>query len=269
MNSKDILKADILDILFENRNKDYGAYALRREYPRRMIQAMTSVLGVFLLIFFFAGGKNHFEEELRVEETGPPLVVREIDTRDLLPPLPEPERRPQSQSARAERLFTSQVSIEPDRSVTALMPSFNDLATAVPSNRNSEGPNDDHIPVVPARPSVPVVPQAPVEAGAFIPDEREAEYPGGPEALKNFMASHLNTPEELQAGETKTVQVRFVIGPDGSASQFEIVKSGGYAFDQEVIRVCRKMSKWKPARQNGIEVKATLMIPVTFVGLEQ
>ena len=63
--------------------------------------------------------------------------------------------------------------------------------------------------------------------------------------------------------------VRFAVGVDGSITQFEILQSGGTAFDNEVIRVLKKMPKWKPAVQNGQTVSVMFTQPVTFVAYEE
>ena len=84
-----------------------------------------------------------------------------------------------------------------------------------------------------------------------------------------FFYTHLNTPGELSDGEKIMVQVRFKIDKEGVVSSLEIYKSGGELFDKEVIRVCRKMPRWKPALQNGINVPVSFVIPVTFIAMEQ
>jgi len=63
--------------------------------------------------------------------------------------------------------------------------------------------------------------------------------------------------------------IKFIVDADGSVTGFTVVRSGGYAFDNEVIRVLRKMPKWKPAIQNGHAVTVSFTQPVTFVGLEE
>jgi protein TonB len=65
------------------------------------------------------------------------------------------------------------------------------------------------------------------------------------------------------------VQIRFKVDKDGVVSDLEISRSGGSEFDREVIRVCKKMPRWKPAVQNGFNVPVNYMLPVTFIGAEQ
>ena len=75
--------------------------------------------------------------------------------------------------------------------------------------------------------------------------------------------------EELTEGKKRMVQVRFKIDKEGVVSSLEIYKSGGEVFDKEVIRVCKKMPRWKPAMQNGITIPVSYVIPVTCIVSEQ
>jgi len=107
----------------------------------------------------------------------------------------------------------------------------------------------------------------PVEPEVLLPSS-SPEFPGGPEALKKFLGRNLNPPEELEAGEKKMVRVRFMVDKDGSVSMVNIETSGGDAFDKEVIRVCKKMPKWRPAIQNGRPATMSYVLPVTFITQE-
>jgi protein TonB len=103
----------------------------------------------------------------------------------------------------------------------------------------------------------------------FMPLESNAEYPGGRQAWTAFLNRHLRTPAELEAGQKRVVMVKFAVGVDGSITHFEIIQSGGTAFDNEVIRVLKKMPKWKPAVQNGRNVAVMFTQPVTFMAFEE
>ena len=87
--------------------------------------------------------------------------------------------------------------------------------------------------------------------------------------MKRFLSKYLTTPDELQAGEKKVVRIRFKVDTDGTVNTFEIMTSGGNEFDNEVVRVCRKMPRWMPAIQNGINVPVSYVLPVTFIGVEE
>jgi len=86
--------------------------------------------------------------------------------------------------------------------------------------------------------------------------------------LKKFLARNLVSPDNLDRGDLKTVRVRFIVDKDGSVSSLEILNSGGDDFDDEVVRVCRRMPKWIPALQNGMNVPVSYILPVTFMGSE-
>ena len=75
--------------------------------------------------------------------------------------------------------------------------------------------------------------------------------------------------ENLGKDEKKVVKIKFKIDTDGSINTLEIVTSGGLKFDNEVVRVMKKMPKWVPALQNGINVPVNYMLPVTFIGVEE
>jgi periplasmic protein TonB len=103
----------------------------------------------------------------------------------------------------------------------------------------------------------------------FVADERDPEFPGGKDALKQFLSRNLTTPGDLEDGEKKVVKIQFKVDKDGSVTTFEIVTSGGSEFDREVVRVCKKMPRWTPAIQNGINVPVSYVLPVTFIGVEE
>jgi protein TonB len=85
----------------------------------------------------------------------------------------------------------------------------------------------------------------------------------------NFLQRNLNAPSGLEPGEKKTVSIRFFVSVDGEITDFEVIQSAGRAFDNEVIRVLKKMPRWKPAIQNGQPIARAFTQPVTFVGMEE
>jgi protein TonB len=95
--------------------------------------------------------------------------------------------------------------------------------------------------------------------------EVAAEYPGGQKALQRFLERNLQDPGELmEDGKRVRVLVRFIVGASGLAGSFELLQSGGRAYDQEVLRVLNRMPRWNPARQNGRDVPMYFTIPVVF-----
>ena len=95
--------------------------------------------------------------------------------------------------------------------------------------------------------------------------EQMPEFPGGQEALMQFLRQEVKYPKEAEEkGLQGRVVVRYIIEKDGSISEVEIVKSVNEYLDAEAIRVVNAMPKWKPGKQNGEPVRVKFTIPVTF-----
>jgi TonB family protein len=97
--------------------------------------------------------------------------------------------------------------------------------------------------------------------------EVPAQYPGGKEGLLNFLNDNLTTPEKLEVGEQKTVVASFFVNVDGSINNIRIVKSAGKNYDNEVVRVLKKMPRWKPKHKGDFLMGETLNQPITFKGV--
>ncbi len=267
MTNKEILQADLLDILFENRNKAYGAYALRKNYNHRLqlALAISLSLALFLLFTIFSRGKSF---------TKPLFDNREITliTEDFQKAKPkEPETPNQNQQPRiAEIKSTSQIKIVDDNQETDV-PDQNQISQAIVSNQTVDGlpsveMDQTNINTNNGSGNNTTVNES-VEEKIF--SHSDAQFPGGKEAFAEFLKKYLVTPDDLEAGEKRAVLVRFMVDVDGTISKSEIVQSGGDKYDREVIRVLHKMPKWMPAVQNGIKVATYFTQPVTFIGIEE
>lgn len=272
MTNKEILQSDMLDILFEKRNKAYGAYALRRGYDHRMLLALGSGLAVIfsVLLFNIIGSNN--------DVSGDPLPQKEVITLRTIE-IPEEPPKPKEKPAAPKVIKqvasvknTANIKIEPDKALkTAEMPEVTDLKDKQTGTENIAGEHPGNIAIITEKPANTgnAGGMATEKQNDFIINERAPEFPGGEEALARFLSRNLTTPGELEAGQKKAVRVRFTIGSDGSISFIEIAQTGGDMFDKEVVRVCKKMPRWKPAIQNGVHVPVSYVLPVTFIGTEQ
>ena len=166
--------------------------------------------------------------------------------------------------------FTTPPKIEKDKDVKNAMVAVKELDGKEISTITTEGKEADGKVIINKEPveepgtAIISGPSQPV----FVADERDPAFPGGQEALRQFISRNLNTPGTLEEGERKVVQIRFKVDKDGSVNSFEVVTSGGGEFDREVVRVCKKMPRWIPAVQNGINVSVNYVLPVTFIGAE-
>jgi protein TonB len=273
MTNKDILQASVLDIIFEHRNKDYGAYALRKGYNKRLLTALGAGMSVILLFIMAGLLKGDSISSPTIQKEKDEVMIRAIEMPKPKPKEPELVKQPLKTKAVTKEIarvkFTS-----PKIAAVVKEPiaSVEDLVKKVVSTRNVAGePLDNKVKEVipPVETGAGSGPSQPEKENDFIIREREPEFPGGPEAMRKFLARYLTTPDPLQTGEKKVVRIRFKVDKDGSVNTFEIVTSGGDSFDNEVVRVCKKMPKWMPAIQNGINVPVSYILPVTFIGVEE
>jgi protein TonB len=266
MTNKEILHADLLDILFENRNKAYGAYALRKYYNHRLQWALGISLSLasLLVMINFSGTKNSFNPF----DKDKGLKLSTVQ-------LPEPEKpdppKPKPQPQKAQTTYTSQIKIVDDNQKTD-MPEKDLLDKTLISTTTIGGvfsgeTVDINNNIANGNGNNAKKEKADEEAPVFT--HSEAQFPGGREAFAYFLKRYLNTPYDLEAGEKKVVIVRFMVDIDGLISRIEVVQSGGEKYDREVIRVLRKMPKWTPAMQNGISAATYFTQPVTFIGVEE
>lgn len=105
----------------------------------------------------------------------------------------------------------------------------------------------------------------PVQGDVFDVVEEMPQYPGGPQALFEFLSNNVKYPEEAEkAGIQGRVIATFVVETDGSVSNAKVVKSVDPLLDAEALRVISAMPKWKPGKQNGKVVRVRYTVPLSF-----
>lgn len=266
MNTDLILKSDALDLLFENRNKAYGAYALRKFYPDRM---KTS-----LAIMFISAGLLSAITFLPDSSTATPFytVIQDIVTRDIQEnkQIPKPKQLSHNINKSSQSKLTSTIAIVPKADTTDMLTDISDIRIGSTTSIGTEiGPAGDIVDstAVSSLPKVPVEPVAPVDQPYENPDI-QASFPGGETALIRFLERNLQTPVSLESNETVQVKVKFVVDFDGDLQGFNIEKDGGIQFNKEVIRVLKKMPRWNPGKKGGQNVPVFYTIPVKFTSVE-
>lgn len=212
MTNKEILQSDMLDILFEKRNKAYGAYALRRGYDHRMLLALGSGLAVIFSVALFTimGSDSNMPND--------PLPKKEVITITTIemPEAPEKPNEPEKPKEKpaAPKVIkqvatvknTANIKIEPDKIVkTTEMPAITDLKDKQTGTENIAGEKPGNIATISEKPANTGIGEGvgTEKQSDFIINERAPEFPGGEEALARFLSRNLNTPEELEAGQKK------------------------------------------------------------------
>jgi protein TonB len=268
----DMLNADPLDILFENRNKSYGAYPLRKYYTQRLYISLGVTLSVVVMSTFLY---LYFQSGPLLKLIGPHLIEdKYLSTVDLTQP-PKPVAPPVRPAVSRLPLATipetppliihDNIPVPPIATVAELEQSnigVKTLAggTDIGGNQNNGNPTGADIKA-----------GAPVETKSEVLGIAEVmpEFPGGIEALKRYLVRNLRMPESnLEPGSTVHVIARFVVGTDGKVRNIEIIREADAVFNAEVRRVISKMPDWKPGSQNHRNVAVYFNLPVNFVGTE-
>jgi len=267
MTNKEILQADLLDILFEHRNKLYGAYALRKTYSRRLGFALgvaMSIVFLFILMSFIKNenkSKKTFEDDRSMKLIDVSMEKEKIKEPEPLRKKPKPVASVDYQNykivkddkADKEIVTTTEIDDADISNVTADGEKPEGLAN---TRTESNGTGNTVVKETEKKDDPPGPSRAP-------------SFPGGPAAWLKFLQRILQAPEDIEPGKRVEVLIRFWVDTDGSVSRPEIIKSGGDVFDKEVLRVMKKMPKWEPALQAGKPIAVAYQQPVIFIGEEQ
>lgn len=263
MNAESILKTDVLDIVFENRNKDYGAYTLRKFYPGRVKRSLLLMFLMVAVFCIYAVLPSKTTKEIAVIKYEDPAY------RNVKPPEKPAEKNFKNKPVprvNMHKLTSSIVIAKPQDSVTELK----DLTDGVKIGGMDitggiDNPPLETIEAAGAGDATALKPEATNSNEAVEAADIQPQFPGGITALRNFLERNLQNPQDLEDGEIVAVKVKFIVGYDGTLKRFEIVQDGGTAFNNEVIRVLKKMPGWIPGKANGKNVSVYYTIPVKFV----
>ena len=270
MESSTILTADVLDIIFEGRNKEYGAYDLRRTYNRRLTVSITVMLSVLLLLclgFAFAGEKKEKLTQVIIPNDLELQKIKEEQPEEIPPP--PPPKQPEPPRVEMTRFTPPRIVHDEEVKEDEKPPETDKLEDTRISTLNQEGLKDDNIVAPPIEQSdkgVIVAPQKEEEDWnkVFTKVEIESMYPGGMPAWQRYLNKNLHFSQEAIDNEVQgTVVVKFIVDIDGSVSDVEVL-SGPQELRAEAVRVIKKSGKWSPAIQNGRQVKSVKTQPITF-----
>jgi protein TonB len=265
MTSQQILQSDVLDILFEGRNKAYGAYLLRRTYHTQLLKAIGITASLVIALLFF-GGPSATKEYLTHPRGG--IILTDVAVmHEKKIELPKPKTPPPSAPKVKTEVFLDRIKIN-DKLLTPIATQAN-LDIAAPGAAKFDGPPATGFQPPPLPPSAGTgtIDKAPEKVDPPLAN-RQPQYPGGADAWAKFLNRYLMPPADLEAGEKRSVLVRFSVDEEGVITNFQVVRSGGADLDNEVIRVLKKMPHWLPAIQNGRPVAVSFTQPVTFTAAD-
>ena len=271
MEANKILSADILDLVFEGRNKEYGAYELRKTYNRRITRALVITASIAVIALGGSFLANTFKSKDSGKLNVKDVVLEDIKQEEEKKPEPPPPPPPKQEPPKVEMTKFTPPKIVKDEEVKKdeIPPETKQLEDTKIDVVNQEGVKDDNL-------------AAPVDQGKQVIEEKkeddenkvfekveiEAAFPGGESAWRKYLERNLNanTPVDNGAPEgSYTVWVQFIVDKEGNISDVKPLTSHGFGMEDEAVKIIKKGPKWTPAQQNGRQVKAYRKQPITFV----
>lgn len=255
------------DVVFEYRNKAYGAYFMRRFYGRSIIIATAIGIAFFLLLASIPAISAWITDtftEKEAPKTDTKTTLAEIKAPEDLPP-PPPPPPPMEAPKVAEIKFTEPEIVDEPVKDEDLPPPAENLTNANIGSENVEGEMDFTPPEDNSNNQV-VEEEAPQ---IFQIVEQMPEFQGGEEALLKYLGKNIKYPEIARDANTQgTIFITFVVDENGRITSPQVLRGlngpGAKECANEAMRVVSSMPAWKPGKQNGKSVKVQYNLPVKF-----
>jgi protein TonB len=252
-----------LNIVFEGRNKEYGAFRLRLINSRAVLIATAVSVVMFLVVMALPDLIKALGSKGDEEGTG--QILQDVELMDikpleeLVPPPPEIEPPP----LRDEIVFTPPEIVE--EVTTEEVVTQEDFEEAEASTQTREGDTSGVSQSLDLDADGPDITGDVGPRKIFTFVEQKPEFPGGEVALQKYVQEHVRYPPLAhENGIEGTVHVEFVVNEDGLVSDPRILRGIGAGCDEEVLRVIKTLPRWKPGRNNGVAVPVYFTMPVKF-----
>ncbi len=277
----DLSSREWCDLVFEGKNKDFGAYVIRTDSPKRHNKAVLyTIIGAILfgLLAFGFVKANQYLEERRLAEQGEQEEVLIDMSQETEEPEEQQERleQPKPEVLPEEVLKSVKVTelqiVEDDKvkkeDEIKTQDELKETETAFGQKDNEKGTEDRNVTrtlkeevVVEKKEEKPVEKKEEI----FKSVEQMPQFPGGEAALMKYLSSHINYPPMAAENNIQgRVVVQFVVDKTGRVGEVKVVRSVDKDLDKEAVRVCKSLPKFTPGRQNGQAVSVWYTLPVTF-----
>ena len=277
----DLSSREWCDLVFEGKNKDFGAYVIRTESTKRHNMAVLWTLIGAVAVAALAFGlvkANQYLEERRLANAQDQTEVLIDMSQEAEEPEPEQQRvEPEKPEVLPEEVLKSvkvtELQIVEDDKVKKedeikTQDELKETETAFGQKDNEKGTEDRN---VTKTLKDEVVVEKPVEKKEekkeeiFRSVEQMPQFPGGEAALMKYLQSHINYPPMAAENNVQgRVVVQFVVDKTGKVGVVKVVRSVDKDLDKEAVRVCKSLPKFTPGRQNGQAVSVWYTLPVTF-----
>ena len=260
----DLLNNHWLEIVFEGRNKRYGAYDLRKSITKNTTRAFiigTIVFAVLVSIPTIMRMIPDAKEDTTLDQkiTAVKMPPKKEKPKENLPPPPPPP--PKVDQVK----FVKPVVAKADEVVEEIAV-VKDLKDKNIGKETIKGDPDAELTVEPVGTGVAAVVEEDNTVYNVAGIEVKPDFPGGLEKFYAFVGKNYQTPEE--EGLKGKVYVTFVVEKDGSLTDIKVVRDIGYGTGKEAIRVLNKCPRWTPGEQNGKKVRCTFSLPISIQSAE-
>lgn len=263
----DIIKNQWLDIVFEGRNKIYGAYELRKSNNKTTVRAL--IIGSIIFSFAVAApliasylpdsGEDDADKDIKIVTAKIPVKKKEEVKPNEPPPPPPPPKVDQVKFVKPVVAKAEEVTEDP--------PKIEDLKDKKVGAETIKGDPDAVLTVdEPVGTGTAAVVEEDTQIYNTAGIEVKPDFPGGIEKFYKFVGNNYKTPEE--EGLKGKVYVTFVVEKDGSLTDIKVLRDIGYGTGAEAIRVLKKCPKWTPGEQNGKKVRVLYSLPITIQSAE-
>ncbi|WP_298157018.1 energy transducer TonB [Flavobacterium sp.] len=277
MSGSSIYEKAWINIVFEGKNKEYGAYQLRRENPKTTLKALFigfSMMASLVALPYFL---SSFDTAPTVVET-PPNDFDDVIAVEVTPVKPEAPTAKQAappvdvEIPNKPSLNTNLTIVEPVKATPNLDPVINTAPTIDPNAGNNTGPLSGD--PGPATSGGPIgnsdIPAGPDRVHNMAALDKLPEYPGGMKNFYKYVANNFKAPDAEETTSTMIkVLVSFVVEKDGTLSDIKVLENPGLGMDREAIRVLKSMkAKWEPGLIKGEPVRTIYKLPIAVKPLE-
>jgi len=274
--SINVYKTEWLDLVFANRNKNYGAYELRSKSSSIMTRVLFVSGSLFILLCFspliYA---KLFPKEVVVEAPTKVVVLTNV-IHQMKPKTPEPEKKVEPAKADPVKVKTiaipSQVVVV-NKTELPPPPTVDDIKLAVISTKTQDGVVAPNATVSDNKGNSDGAGTAKDgsengDPNAILTIGGVDEYPefnGGTKAWSKYMERNLRYPYQAQEENVQgKVFVSFVVERDGSVTDVKVLKGLGFGCDEEAIKVIKKSPLWKPGKNKGVPVRVRYNMAINF-----
>ena len=274
MSKVDLIDKNWVELVFDGRNKEYGAYVLRKETGMRNIKSMLLVFAVIIAIMAGVAAKvaieNAFPKKVAIETDVELTKLAEKKEAKVEKKAPvKVEEQKVVEKVKSSVKFTPPVikkddEVKPEEELKS-QEDLNKTNTAIGSF-DVKGNDETGGEVLKAK-EVIAQPEPPKEEETKVFDVVEVmpTFPGGQGALFEWLSKNMKYPVVAEEnGVQGRVIVTFVVERNGSITDVQVAKSVDPSLDKEAVRVVKAMPHWIPGKQNGSAVRVKFTVPVTF-----